>query len=292
MVRYVYLFYNLAIFWLAFHFYDQILERKFQSIHPYRRMVFLQALICCFVFLFIDNKVIYALVSMLSFLFLVLFFYKNNLYSRLNGYFMIFFIMVFTETAICIILYFIIKMFSENRQISFTMIQHPSAGLAIVISGTALILDFFSFRKIGVCVKKYQHHLASPWMLKTGSAVLGLLVMLNLFGGVENKVLFRWYSVLFWLATLVITYFFRSSLKDFEAAHQEMGQMKLKKKQINRQLEYYDSMDREYQRIRKWNHDLSNHLLSLAYLIEQDKIPEARQYMGSLLEFYHEGEEK
>lgn len=55
-------------------------------------------------------------------------------------------------------------------------------------------------------------------------------------------------------------------------------QVSLKKEQ----LELMNSLELEYQDLRKWNHDIENHLLSMNYLMKTEKYNEARQYLDSI----------
>ena len=43
-----------------------------------------------------------------------------------------------------------------------------------------------------------------------------------------------------------------------------------------------NSLELEYQDLRKWNHDIENHLLSMNYLMKPEKYNEARQYLDSI----------
>ncbi|WP_373218536.1 hypothetical protein [Ruminococcus sp. 5_1_39BFAA] len=44
------------------------------------------------------------------------------------------------------------------------------------------------------------------------------------------------------------------------------------------QLESSKKMEQEYRKLRKWNHDIENHLLSLSYLMDMKKYEEAAAY--------------
>ena len=48
-------------------------------------------------------------------------------------------------------------------------------------------------------------------------------------------------------------------------------------------MEVSEEMKQEYVKIRKWNHDIENHLLSLEYLIRTRKAAEAERYCSSIL---------
>lgn len=53
---------------------------------------------------------------------------------------------------------------------------------------------------------------------------------------------------------------------------------------LKKQLEMSEEMKQEYTKIRKWNHDIENHLLSLAYLTDMKKTEEAEKYCISVLQ--------
>lgn len=48
------------------------------------------------------------------------------------------------------------------------------------------------------------------------------------------------------------------------------------------QLEFFDNFDLEYQELRKWNHDIENHLLSMSYLMKNSKYNEAKKYLDNI----------
>ena len=50
-----------------------------------------------------------------------------------------------------------------------------------------------------------------------------------------------------------------------------------------KQMEFSQKMEKEYHSVRKWNHDMENHLFSLNYLIDTKKYDEADKYLESLL---------
>ena len=52
---------------------------------------------------------------------------------------------------------------------------------------------------------------------------------------------------------------------------------------LKQQMEVSEEMKQEYVKIRKWNHDIENHLLSLEYLTRTRKADEAERYCSSIL---------
>lgn len=49
------------------------------------------------------------------------------------------------------------------------------------------------------------------------------------------------------------------------------------------QLTFSQQVTEEYISLRKWNHDIENHLLSLAYLMDMENFKETKQYIKSSL---------
>ena len=46
----------------------------------------------------------------------------------------------------------------------------------------------------------------------------------------------------------------------------------------------FKNLEEEYKDLRKWNHDISNHLISLSYLFNQKRYEEAKKYADTLLQ--------
>lgn len=52
---------------------------------------------------------------------------------------------------------------------------------------------------------------------------------------------------------------------------------------LRKQLDVGDKMKAEYTSLRKWNHDVQNHLIALTYLMDMRRYPEALHYCSSFL---------
>lgn len=53
---------------------------------------------------------------------------------------------------------------------------------------------------------------------------------------------------------------------------------------IEQQLSSARDLESEYRELRKWNHNISNHFLSLSYLLENGKCEESAAYIKTLLD--------
>ena len=90
------------------------------------------------------------------------------------------------------------------------------------------------------------------------------------------------YLFLFAAITVPVVPIFISGIRNLYI--QEKNRI-LREKQVSlkkEQLELMNSLELEYQDLRKWNHDIENHLLSMNYLMKTEKYNEARQYLDSI----------
>lgn len=93
---------------------------------------------------------------------------------------------------------------------------------------------------------------------------------------------FRSFLFLFAAITVPVVPIFISGIRNLYI--QEKNRI-LREKQVSlkkEQLELMNSLELEYQDLRKWNHDIENHLLSMNYLMKTKKYNEARQYLDSI----------
>ena len=92
----------------------------------------------------------------------------------------------------------------------------------------------------------------------------------------------KWLIVLYWflefLCCLIIVRAFHN-ISVREKRHELLLQ---KLNFIQKQLEYTKEMEHEYRSVRKWNHDMENHLFSLNYLIREKKYHEADSYLETI----------
>lgn len=61
-------------------------------------------------------------------------------------------------------------------------------------------------------------------------------------------------------------------------------QLKSQKLLIEEQLANSRELEKEYQQLRRWNHDIGNHFQALAFLLENQKYEESKAYIQTLLE--------
>ena len=94
--------------------------------------------------------------------------------------------------------------------------------------------------------------------------------------------LFPALAAAYWILCLISYPVFRKGIHVIqtqeEAAIFRQHQLQLMKEQLSLSRE----MEKEYQALRKWNHDVENHLLSLSYLMDMEKYEQAASYCHSI----------
>lgn len=68
--------------------------------------------------------------------------------------------------------------------------------------------------------------------------------------------------------------------------HEEelLSEKENQKKQLEQQINYYKTLDKEYLAMRRWRHDASNHLASVTYLLETKQYREAENYLKNFFD--------
>lgn len=137
--------------------------------------------------------------------------------------------------------------------------------------------------KVVPLLKKYSHsiHLTTLAELVFPAQVSSLITGLILYK--EDSPWYGWLIFLYWLIEflcyLIVLRAFRNIYSREKNHKLLLQQMEFTRKQ----MEFSQKMEKEYHSVRKWNHDMENHLFSLNYLIDTKKYDEADKYLESLL---------
>ena len=151
--------------------------------------------------------------------------------------------------------------------------------------------------KVVPLLKKYSHsiHLTTLAELVFPAQVSSLITGLILYK--ENSPWYGWLIFLYWLIEFLCYFIVLRAFRNIyarEKEHELLGRALLEsmlvlEKQVvvsvvsRKQMEFSQEMEKEYRSVRKWNHDMENHLFSLNYLINTKKYDEAEKYLESLL---------
>lgn len=89
-------------------------------------------------------------------------------------------------------------------------------------------------------------------------------------------------AIVYWSICIICFFFVTSGTLEILKQEKERLKEDNQKKLIIEQLSYSMEIENIYHIIRKWNHDYSSHLLSISYLLSQDKFEDAEKYIGDI----------
>ena len=76
---------------------------------------------------------------------------------------------------------------------------------------------------------------------------------------------------------------FLRAVRSLAQQHREYLQKKMEIELMKKQMNDSVQLSNEYASLRKWNHDIENHIMSVMYLMDMKKYEEAETYIASVL---------
>lgn len=288
MEQSIVLIYALLTYMIVNKFYCRILTPHDRIKHPQIAIFSLQAaalIIYGSIYGFTVSASFSILVNSLLLVCCILFF-QGKLLLRLCAFFIVCFILTLAEIASAAPFMAINLFFPEKNLLPKMLIQDGPVVLAALMFLLDLLLLIFVFSKLGGLLENCFLFLRPSLLLRLGGPLAVLLFLQNglfAFAAIKDYLL---YSLLYWTAVIICLVVLNSALKKLENQESYNIQLKMHEKLIAFQLEHFQKAADEYQATRKWNHDISNHLLSLSYLIKQEQTDEAVKYIDSIFDAY------
>lgn len=288
MVQFAIFIYVMLTYLIVDNFYCRILSKQNFIKHPLVSCLTLQAIaliVWYFTFSFTITANFNLFINSLLFISCILFF-KGNFFLRICAGFISHFILTLGEIASVSLFLVINLFFPKLNLIPQVMFQDERIGLILLMILLDILFLVFVFEKLGGLLQNCFQSLKCSLLLRLGGPFTILLYLqtgLNTFLYIKKYLL---YSFLYGIAVVISLFLLNSALKELDKQKAYNNQLELQKRFVNNQLEHFRKITHEYQSIHKWNHDISNHLFALSYLINQGQTDEARQYIDSLFEIY------
>ena len=86
------------------------------------------------------------------------------------------------------------------------------------------------------------------------------------------------------IATIFFIILFNRLFNEISESSHDIALKQQQVELVESQLTSYKETEAQYIEIRHWNHDIANHILSLAHLIESSKNEEAKEYIRNIIE--------
>ena len=153
----------------------------------------------------------------------------------------------------------------------------------LLMTTLTFLIALLIISKVVPLLKKYSHsiHLTTLAELVFPAQVSSLITRLILYK--ENSPWYGWLIFLYWLIEFLCYFIVLRAFRNIYAREKEHELLVQQMDFTRKQMEFSQEMEKEYRSVRKWNHDMENHLFSLNYLINTKKYDEAEKYLESLL---------
>lgn len=153
----------------------------------------------------------------------------------------------------------------------------------LLMTTLTFLIALLIISKVVPLLKKYSHsiHLTTLAELVFPAQVSSLITGLILYK--ENSPWYGWLIFLYWLIEFLCYFIVLRAFRNIYAREKEHELLVQQMDFTRKQMEFSQEMEKEYRSVRKWNHDMENHLFSLNYLINTKKYDEAEKYLESLL---------
>ena len=87
----------------------------------------------------------------------------------------------------------------------------------------------------------------------------------------------------YWIICIDSYLLFLRAVRSLAQQHREYLQKKMEIELMKKQINDSVQLSNEYASLRKWNHDIENHIMSVMYLMDMKKYEEAETYTASVL---------
>lgn len=184
-------------------------------------------------------------------------------------------------TSIFIELHNLVK--PDNIYAPDNLIINCSSVEYLIIELPDILLELFLFWKISEILRQCIDYLKAVTYLQL---LLPLTIphFLSIAITIPKKpIIVLILSIIYWLACICSTLLLIRAVPSLSHQHRKYLHKKAEVKLIKKQMNDSVQLSNEYINLRKWNHDVENHIMSVIYLMEMKKYDEAKQYTDSVL---------
>lgn len=207
----------------------------------------------------------------------LIFLFRDSVYKRIICYITIYFTMMFCELMGFLLSCSILSLASGKIQVPNDLDGPQSlvALVCIIFAGT-LVLRFLT-----PSLKKILLYVENSSVFLIGAPILFCTI---LHPPMEINQQPPYVAIPAYLFCYLFLYLGFQRIHSMEMLRQQREHQKTL---MEKQLSYSRELEKEYQELRKWNHDIANHFLALSFLLESEKYQECETYITRLLEESH-----
>lgn len=196
----------------------------------------------------------------------IFFFFTEDLPFRIFLFFIFIVNMIFVEAVsagILVILNFIFPQL--HLAVLYVALRGNTISIALC-SIFQIILNYLFLPRLFHFIQRFRHLINLKLFLYLGIPVLFMMIIGNLFMSIPSPSFsYGWFVIFSVIISAIMWSMFHqgmSLLKELEKHHlKEKHQQML----LEEEIKHLHLLDDEYQKLYRWNHDTSNHLLALSF---------------------------
>lgn len=210
-------------------------------------------------------------------LLIILFIFKESTLKKLLCYILLIAVSTMIETLV-VSVYLFARQFFSFGSVPITVTQLTDVSDILLISVLYTIVGIFLIRKFVHVMKVSFAYLNIRIYFQLLYPIFIPIVVQNLIIYQASEAYFPVLAVLYWLICLTSYVLFLKGSQNIRI-QQEKGVLQKKRLEfVKDQLEFSKELEQECLELRKWNHDIENHLLSLSYLMDMKQYQTAQDY--------------
>ena len=226
------------------------------------------------------------IVFQLTIFLVILFLFQTSFMKKLAVYF-IFQLLIICPEILCTSVFIALHnlFIPTDTYTPHNLISSCSPAEYFVIELSNILLGLFLLWKISEILRQCIDYLKILTFLQL---LLPLIapVFLNVIISLQKKpeaVLAL--SIIYWIICIGSYLLFLHAVRSLAQQHREYLQKKMEIELMKKQMNDSVQLSNEYASLRKWNHDIENHIMSVMYLMDMKKYEEAETYTASVLLF-------
>lgn len=264
----------------CFYFCHQLLMERLSSFKSYLCILFTHIILIIGGYSLLPDNVPFIFVHLASFLCIALL-HSDSIKKKLFAYFLYTGTIMLMEMLI-MCLYVSIKkiIFHQNSGfISMNSVTTPVDALIICI--LMLTAGSIMWKKMSDLIAVFVHSYSIVPLTQILFPFYWLCIFLSLLCNSQHK--FSGYFLIVCGMTIPVIPVFIRGLHNIRIQEQKRIFHEKQITFLKEQLLFFDDIETEYQNLRKWNHDVENHMLSLNYLMKAGRYEEADKYLHNIL---------
>lgn len=213
-------------------------------------------------------------------------FFEGRVLTKVNLIFLFYLMLMAIESCFMLIISVADILFPDNTlESTMLFLNYDFTTLSLYTSVYVFCLYFF-YKKLLPKLRYYYGFVPEFSVLKL---ILPIICMYNLSNilfaridsGKPSSLLIH--AAISLILLLIFFFYISKTCRSFEEAEQRKQSLLLQRQKLKNQSEYTRTLELKYRAIRRWEHDSSNHLTTMAYLAKDGHWEEVSAYIEELM---------